>query len=375
MSVADLIAEHLASGRDQHAYRALCAAFAWPAGKGVTPAALPRFVELFAMISEQRGAQEIADLAMEVVRDPDSPDKLYDLGYAMIDAGSPQIAASVLWRCLALVGDSEEVVCELVSALESSLAHRDAFEILDQHVALRTRSFICRYLHAFDAAMTGDLAIARRVLPSLRRDPAAAHDNNLQMIATLEGILERADRLTGATPLDDRDLRGWQYVIAGTVLLHQSPFGFDEPMRGRYAYLVDSIARVATGLRRLAALVRDLELPCVYAVPGRGGEIIGIAASKLLGLPLAPWPAIGVPTPGLLVAYDLASTATPRRSRTTSSPARGSTAARSPTISSRGSHGSSSGCGRWPRGRAVARGAAGRFLRAASELSSSTWIP
>jgi hypothetical protein len=77
-------------------------------------------------------------------------------------------------------------------------------------------------------------------------------------------------------------------------------------MHGRYAWLADSLPRVAAGLERLAALVRGLELPCVYAPPGRSHEILARAAAAKLGLPLAPWPAVGVPAPGLVVLYDLA---------------------------------------------------------------------
>jgi hypothetical protein len=107
-------------------------------------------------------------------------------------------------------------------------------------------------------------------------------------------------------PLDGRDLRGWHYVLTGGLVSHQSPYGFDEPMHGRYAWLADSLGHVATGLERLAQLVRPLELPCVYAPPGRDHEILGRAAAIRLGLPMAPWPAIGVPAPGLVVMYDLA---------------------------------------------------------------------
>src|SRR6185295_1651937 len=101
------------------------------------------WLSLLAEIAERRGAVALAERARAAVADPDSPDRLYDLGYALIDAGAPAIAATVLWRCLALVGDSEEVLCELVSALESALAYRDAFTILHDHAALRARSFLC----------------------------------------------------------------------------------------------------------------------------------------------------------------------------------------------------------------------------------------
>jgi hypothetical protein len=44
----------------------------------------------------------------------------------------------------------------------------------------------------------------------------------------------------------------------------------------------------------------------VYAPPGRDHEILARAVARRLELPLAPWPAVGVPAPGLIVVYDLA---------------------------------------------------------------------
>ena len=126
------------------------------------------------------------------------------------------------------------------------------------------------------------------------------------MTETIAAIVARADRVAGACPLDARDLRGWHYVLTGGLLLHQSPYGFDQPMHGRYAWIADSLARIATGLDRLTRLVCDRGVPCVYAPPGRGHEILARAAAAKLELPLAPWPAVGVPAPGLVVMYDLA---------------------------------------------------------------------
>jgi hypothetical protein len=306
----------IAAGDDAAAFARLRGGLGWPAGKAIGEAALPRWVAAVAELAHRRGAGALAGLAADVVRDPDSPDRLYDLGYALIDAGAPDIAATVLWRCLALVGDSEEVVCELASALESALAYPDAFAILGEHAALRARSFLCRYLHAFNAAMSGRLDVARAVLPDLRPDSEEA----AAMTDAIAAIVARADQVAGACPLDARDLRGWHYVLNGGLLAHQSPYGFDEPMHGRYAWLADSLPRIAFGLERLATLVRGQELPCVYAPPGRDHEIVARAAAHKLGLPLAPWPAVGVPAPGLVVLYDLADLApadverlTPRR--------------------------------------------------------------
>jgi hypothetical protein len=295
------VAQLIASGDDQAAYGRLAARVGWPRGKDL-PDVAP-WIALLATLAEHRGAVQLAQLAREVVRDPDSPDRLYELGYALIDANASGIAASVLWRCMALVGDSEQVVCELVSALETHLAHADAFALLEPREALRAESFMCRYLYAFDAAMSGRLDVTRAVLPSLGGgdDPDRA-----VMIDAIRAILERADRVAGACPLDARDLRGWHYVLTGGLLVHQSPYGWPEPMGGRYAWLADSLARVATGIDRLGPLAAAAGAPCVYAPPGRAHEIVARAAALRLGLPLMPWPSIGVPAPGIVALYDLA---------------------------------------------------------------------
>src|ERR1044071_8319793 len=198
--------------------RSISCARGWaaPPARRPAPAGLPHWLPRLAELASRRGAGPLADLADAAVRDPDSPDRLYDLGYALIDAGAPAIAAAVLWRCLALVGDSEEVVCELVSALESALAYPDAVAVLEDHAALRARSFLCRYLYAFNAAMSGRLELTRAVLAEL----ASAETTGLR--DTIHGICERADRVAGVCPLDDRDLRGWHYVLTGGLLSHQS---------------------------------------------------------------------------------------------------------------------------------------------------------
>jgi hypothetical protein len=298
----DGIEQLIAAGDEPAAFAQLRVGLGWPAGRALDATALPRWLAAVAELAHRRGAGELAELAEGAVRNTDSPSWLYDLGYALIDAGAPELAASVLWHCLALSGDSEEVMCELSAALESALAYADAFAILDGRAALREASFMCRYLHAFNAAMSGRLDATRAALPLLAPDS----EDTSAMADAIADVVTRADRVAGACPLDARDLRGWHYVLNGSLLTHQSPYGFDEPMHGRYAWLADSLPRVAAGLDRLCALVRGLDLPCVYAPPGRGHEIVARAAAAKLALPLAPWPAVGVPAPGLVVLYDLA---------------------------------------------------------------------
>jgi hypothetical protein len=310
MGELDEVAALFAAGEVPAGLARVRARLAWPHGKQVAPGELPGWIAMVARVADHHQLRELSELAHAAVRDPDSPDRLYDLGYALIDGGAPAIAATVLWRCLALVGDSEEVVCELVSALESALAYEDAFAILDQHMGLRSRSFLCAYLHAFNAAMTGRLEVTRAALAVLHAE-LPEHET---MRATIEGMCARADRVAGACVLDRSDLRGWHYVLTGGLLLHRSPWGVDE-MRGRYAWLNDSADLVAFGFDRLVALLGDAPPPCVYAPPGRRHEIVARALAVRLGVPLAPWPAIGLPAPGLVALYDLADVSTSDQAR------------------------------------------------------------
>jgi len=296
------IAAALSEGDDRGAFAKLRARFGWPRGKQLgrgSSVEVAQWVGMLGTLAGKRGAPQLEELALAVVSDPDSPDRLYDLGFALIDAGVPNVAATILWRCLGLVGDSEEVVCELVSALETAMAYEDAYAILAERVTLRAGSFLCQYLYAFDAAMTGRLDVVRDAVGRLVTD-VPEHQS---MRGTIDRIVERADRVSGVCPLDDEDLRGWHYVLTGGLLLHRSPYGYPTPMHGRFAWLQDSHARIATGLARLRPLVAGI--PCVYAVEGRAHEIVAHAAAQRFGLPFAPWPAIGVPAPGLIVAYSL----------------------------------------------------------------------
>ncbi len=249
------------------------------------------------------GHRELAERAAHASVDPLDPDGLDELGYQLVEAGLPAIAATVLGRCLELVPGSEQVVTELVAALSRQLAHGDARRVLDAHPGLFETSFLCRYLRAFNAAMAGDLAAVRADLPRLA-PVEPAHD---VMAARIAAIVARADRAT-CCRLDATDLRGWHHVLTGCLLLHQSPHGFDDGMHGRYAWLQDSLALIRLGLMRLRAVLAEWELtpPCVYAPPGREHDVLGEAAARVLELPLQPWPAVGVPAPGLVVAYDLA---------------------------------------------------------------------
>ncbi len=270
----------------------------------VAPDRLADALGVLARIVVAMGHRDLADVCARVSTDVQDPDALYELGYQLIEAGLHGVAATVLRQCLDVVPGSEQVLAELVAALERLLLYDDARLLLAAHPRLVEDSFLIRYLYAYDAAMSGDLATTRRLAPGLM----PADDTQKFMAARIAHILERASRVHGVAPLDGHDLRGWHYVLTGGVLLHRSPHGFDDAMRGRYAWLQDSHALVRAGLDRLRAALAawGIAPPCVYTPPGRDHEILGEAAARIAGVPRMPWPAVGVPAPGLVVAYDLA---------------------------------------------------------------------
>jgi tetratricopeptide (TPR) repeat protein len=300
----DAALARLAEGEPEQAFEAFRFALWYAPG---TPLECERFADaigVFSRIAVAMGHRELAELAARVSTDPDDADALYDLGYQLLEAGLPAIAATTLRRCLEVVPGTEQVLTELIAALERMLLYREAKALLAAHPQLVASSFLCRYLYAYDAAMSGDLATTRELAPGLAPDS----DTERFMAARIAAILARADRVGAVTKLDDVDLRGWHYVLTGGVLLHRSPHGFEDAMRGRYAWLLDSTARVRAGLVRLRDALRTWgeTVDVVYAPPGRDHEILGETAARILEVPRAPWPAVGVPAPGLIVAYDLA---------------------------------------------------------------------
>ena len=293
----------LDAGDPREAFERLRKSLWYPWGRRLSPDELADGLAVLGRIVEAMEHPELAAAAARAAADIHDPDALYDLGYQLIDAGLPPIAAVVLARCLEVVPGSEQIVTELVSALERTLAYRDAKALLEAHPALVESSFMCRYLLAYNAAMAGDLAATRAHAPLL----VPTDDGQQYLADRIASILARADRLAGVARLDGADLRGWHQVLTGGVLTHLSPYGFDEPMHGRYAWLQDSPGRVRTGVDRLVLVLRawGIEVPCVYAPPRRDDEIVAHIAAAALGVPVVPWPAIGVPAPGLVVVYDL----------------------------------------------------------------------
>lgn len=263
-------------------------------------------LELFAAVSDGVGDTKLAALLRDTARTYNDPNALWDLGYQLVERRLHDVGATVLTRSNALGAGREKTLAELVAALEEIGRHDEACRALKQAKAALEKSGFLRYLLAFNAVMTRDLAEAAAISPGLTALAKTAKNEDYPFMAkTIEGFLARADAVRGATPLDENDLRGWHFVVSGSLLLHLSPYGFAEGMRGRYGFVNDTPALCNEGVLRLLALLQglDVAVPRVLLLPDRDSEALGRAAAKAFGVPTAPWKEGG--GPGLVVAYDL----------------------------------------------------------------------
>jgi hypothetical protein len=260
---------------------------------------------LFARICVALGDNDLA--ARFVPEALDKPLALFDIGYQLIENRLYGFAATVLARGFRLDHDPQ-MLSELCVALEYDCNNAEAARLIKES-GLATTSAMLRYMWAFHAVMSGDLATARELLPTLTPDTDATRQVVEHGAARIAQMLERAEHVKSVTALDDKDLRGWHYVLHGSVLLQLSPYGFTEGMHGRYAFIGDSPALCREGLERLKIVLAAMPLQptCVYVLADAAE--LGEAAATLLDLPARPWNASDPPTePGVVIAYDLDTT-------------------------------------------------------------------
>jgi len=292
----------LSAGEPQKAYGAFRAALEHPCAL-TAPADWSAALSTFADIARALGGAAIAERCAAASAAPDDVDKLYAAAYELYEQSQYGVAAALLARANALAPGQPKIVNELVGNLEALLLSAEACRVL-RDAGVAERDPFSAYLLGFNSVMSGDLATARSLVPGLRgaRSPRLA-----SMADALDGMLARADAVQGVCTLDDRDLRGWHFVLNGALLLHLSPHGLDQPMRGRYAYVSDSYGLLHEGIERAAAALKAAGAApaSVAAVPGRSHEIVAAAASRMLGVPRVAWDQRGSKLPCLVAAYDL----------------------------------------------------------------------
>ncbi len=294
----DQALQALEAGDAQGAYQALRPMVEYPSDD-------PDFglnMAMFARVLRELEEPELASVIVATLATPNDPQRLYELGYELIEHGLHAVSANVLRRANAFAPGVPTILAEFVHALETLGHNRDACEALQASPVLLESDFLCRYLLAFNSMMCAEVEAARDLMARLlqTQDPDEAF-----MARRIETMLLRGDVLT-AQGLD-LDLRAWHFIQHGAILAHLSPHGIEAGMSGRYAFVQESSDLVHQGLLRLQAILEvwDRRPERVYMFPDRGSEIIAQAAAKLLEVPLVPWPKEGTQAPGLLATHDL----------------------------------------------------------------------
>lgn len=260
--------------------------------------------ELARIVGRASRLMDFADLAQAseaLAAAPGRAEALYDFGYACVEHGAGYAAVPALSEALRLAPDSPMVLSELVVALEDVGRHGEAVRVLEERDATLS-DWPHRYLLVYNAVMAGDLPTATRHAARL---PSPEDERWAPAYDRITRMLGRAAAARTAGPLDHRDLRGWQFVLTGTLLSTLSPFGFDDGMTGRYAYTQDDVALCRYGLRRLQVILgaTGRRPSTVSLLPDRSSHILGLAAAEILGLPAVPFAATRPDT--VVVAYDL----------------------------------------------------------------------
>jgi len=261
------------------------------------------FILLESIIRDLIG-DHLGEIVKKLIDNPDSISDLYSLAYELYELKIHDMAAFFLGGVNKIKPQDPNIVSELVSNLEAMMLNKEAYNILSESRELVESDELHRYLLAFNGLMIGKIEEPLKHLPTLRN----SDDTDIQfMYQALKGMLNRASALKESRALDDRDLRGWHMVLNGVILLHYSPFGLEDGMFGRYAYISDSPTLIQEGITRVKEVLDSsgLEIPSVLALPDRSSQILAMIASKLLNLPLKQWNDIDANTPGLIVAYDL----------------------------------------------------------------------
>ncbi len=241
------------------------------------------FEGLLTSVAGIGGQMQMADLEQKAQGAlSGSPQALYDLGYQLIEVGLPKVAVPVLQRLNEGLPGKKAVVSELACALERSGRHGEAKELLATSPAI-LEDFWMRYLLVFNAFCAGDIETARAHLPQLK----SGEMNQVAAGARVQAMSDRARSLEG----EPVDLRDWQYILNGTLLIHLSPFGFNEGMSGRYAYGGDSVVSIRRDLDRLIGLLdaQGKRPKVVYSLPEQGSRIVAGALARALSVPVVPW--------------------------------------------------------------------------------------
>lgn len=163
----------------------------WPHGRDVPLAELRQWSKVLRAIALCNDFDDLADVAeLYAACEHDAFDEeilLYRIGYELIEARLPMLAATYLWRCQEIAPTAENV-SEFIIALEDVGKHEEAYQFLLARRELRAQSYTCQMLFGFNAAKTGRVDIALGVIGDLWRRNREARDSGLT-VRTIEGFI------------------------------------------------------------------------------------------------------------------------------------------------------------------------------------------
>ena len=263
---------------------------------GIPPA------DLVVELGRAFGNDRLADAGARRLAAPGDHAIGFQLAWVMVDVGLHDLAVPLLEDLNRREPGHEEWVVELAAALDHCERHAEAAAVLRENRELIANNWSALYLLTFTAMMAGDVRGAKDAFEAL---PPPTDPQLAPMYARVAMMTRRADLAMRAGPLNDRDLRGWHFVITGGLLLGISAFG-DDDMNGRFAWISDSYENVRAGLDRLLVVLEawNVKPPAVFFPQAdRASEAVALAAGRLLGVDARPWAADA--GAGLVVTYDL----------------------------------------------------------------------
>ncbi len=292
----------LAEGDARTAFTAMRGVLDYPAPALDDAAAVGRAYAMFSRIAAAIAGPQLGEIMDRVAASPNDIDALYDAGFALYEQRLFAMAATLLERADRLAPGRPKIVAELSSALEGAMFYGAAALTVDRS-GLADQDPMLAYLSGFNWLMVGSVERAANRVEQLpaTEDPTLAH-----VFDALGGMVRRAQALAAAgIDVGEHALTAWHAILNGTLLTHESPFGHDEPMRGRYAMVADSPGLMREGIDRLARIVAATALrpQQVVAAPDRSSQLLAMAVARVLELPLVHW-RDGEPT-GIVVAWNL----------------------------------------------------------------------
>lgn len=277
---------------------------------GAIPTASDAFreaIQLLATLGEVFAGEDFKEKALEVANGSPvaSPEGLYDLGFEMVGVRQYGVAATLLARSFD-ADANEDTLVELIVALEREGNFPAALWYLHENPAIVNKNFVCVYQKAWLGIQVGDLKPAFESAEWLQKTcQDMGHERYVSMAKRVGVVTQRAKLLEGVSDLGPLDLRGWQYVLNGGLLLHISPYG-TEVMNGRYCYVKDSVAVCLEAAKKIQAITQQqgINVPQVFVLPDPKSALLAQTLARSLDCPFKPWEK-GCKEPGILAVYDM----------------------------------------------------------------------